>query len=173
MPARNWIIVLSLWPGLAQIWSGQEALGLMLAAMFAVAVNLAILARFVWTEAFPTGAATFLSALAAVGWVATAGYTAWWTLRCHPERHREEIEVLHREALEAYLQRRWDDARCACERIVAMDENDADALMQLGRIHVRSGRPELARSALRQCLALDAGQKWRWEIAGVLAADAA
>jgi tetratricopeptide (TPR) repeat protein len=171
MPARNWIILLSVWPGLAQIWSGQEVLGLFLAAMFALAANLAILARFVWTEAFPPGSVLFLVALAAGAWLATLAYTAWWTLRCHPERHREEIDALHRSALELYLQRRWNEARGACERIVAMDENDADALMQLGRIHQRSGRLDHAREAFRQCLDLKAGQKWRWEIQEALAAS--
>jgi tetratricopeptide (TPR) repeat protein len=170
MPARSWIILLSVWPGLAQIWSGQEALGLILAAMFALAVNLAILARFIWTDAFPPGSSPFLLALAAASWIATLAYTAWWTLRCHPERHRQEIDGLHRASLELYLQGRWNEARRACEKIIAMDDNDADALMQLGRIHQRSGQPAQAREAFRQCLDLQSGEKWRWEIKQALAA---
>lgn len=164
MPTRHWILILSIWPGLAQIWSGQETLGLILAALFAFALNAAILARFVWTEAFPPGASPFLLALAGVAWVATLAYTLWWLLRCHPERHLKEIDALHRSALELYLQGKWNDARRACERIVSMDEGDADALMQLGRIHMRCGQNAEAREAFRQCLDLQAGDKWRWEI---------
>jgi hypothetical protein len=35
MPRRPWIILLAAWPGLAQIWMGQEILGLILALLFA------------------------------------------------------------------------------------------------------------------------------------------
>ena len=36
--------------------------------------------------------------------------------------------------------------------------------MQLGSLYLRTGQAELARSTFRQCLDLDAGSKWRWEI---------
>ena len=51
-----------------------------------------------------------------------------------------------------------------------MDDGDADALMQLGAIHARTHRPDLARKAYRQCLDQDGGAKWRWEVERALAA---
>ena len=36
MPRRFRIVALSVWPGLAQIWSGQEVLGLLLGVIFRV-----------------------------------------------------------------------------------------------------------------------------------------
>ena len=60
------------------------------------------------------------------------GYTIWWVGLCHPDRHRQEIERLFREAHEAYLQGRWSESKKRIERILARDETDADALMQLG-----------------------------------------
>ncbi len=50
-----------------------------------------------------------------------------------------------------------------------MDETDADALMQLGTLFVRTEQPALARRAFRQCLELEGGAKWRWEINQALA----
>ena len=50
-----------------------------------------------------------------------------------------------------------------------MDETDADALMQLGSLFVRTEQPVLARRAFRQCLELEGGVKWRWEIQQALA----
>ena len=64
MPRRFRIVALSVWPGLAQIWSGQEVLGLLLGVFFASAVNLAIVSRWIWIDAFATGLSDFLAVLA-------------------------------------------------------------------------------------------------------------
>lgn len=169
MPRRYWVASLSLWPGLPQIWTGQEVLGLILAAFFALALNLAVVARFIWTEYFPLGFPSFFTALAAVTWFAGLGYTFWWLWRCHPERHRAEIDLLFREANELYLQGKWNDARRRFENILALDETDADSLMQLGSLYLRINRPDDARRSFRQCLELEGGVKWRWEIRRTLA----
>ena len=50
-----------------------------------------------------------------------------------------------------------------------MDDSDADALTQLGSVFVRTEQPALARRAFRQCLELEGGAKWRWEIQQSLA----
>src|SRR4051812_36203066 len=96
VPRRAWIALLSFWPGLAQIWSGQEVLGLILAILFTASLNLAIVARFIWTEAFAPGWPAFLTAFAFLIWFASFFYTLWWVWLCHPERHRQEIERLFR-----------------------------------------------------------------------------
>lgn len=164
MPRRAWIVFLSVWPGLAQVWSGQEVLGLLLAALFAATLNLAVVAQFVWVDFFSAGWPAFFAAVAATTWLATMGYTLWWIWRCHPERHKDEIDRLFRSGLEHYLNGRWNDARKLYEQVLALDETDADALMQLGSIFLRTDQPALARRSFRQCLELEAGAKWRWEI---------
>ncbi len=164
MPRRAWIAGLSAWPGLPQIWSGQEVLGLILAALFAATLNLTIVSRTIWTEAFAPGWSMFFAALAAGTWFAGLGYTLWWVWRCHPERHRTEIDRLYREALDHYLQGHWNESRRQIERLLSMDETDADALMQLGTLYLRTDQHSLARQTFRQCLELEGGVKWRWEI---------
>ena len=164
MPRRFWLVLLSAWPGLAQVWTGQEVMGAIVAVVFALALNLAVLGTWVWTGLLPPPALTFLTALAAMTWLATLLYTAWWLWRCHPDRHRAEIDRLFREALELYLRGQWVAARDRCEAILTRNENDAEALLQLGLIHVRTGQPDLARQTLRQCLELDGGGRWKWEI---------
>lgn len=168
MPRRLGIMALSFWPGLPQIWTGQELLGLILAAIFAVTLNLALVTQFIWTEALAVGWPGFFASLAAMVWLVAAGYTSWWLWRCHPERHRGDIDRLFREATEHYLQGRWSEARLRFEQILAMDDTDADALMQLGTLLLRAEQPLLARRAFRQCLELEGGGKWRWEIGQVL-----
>lgn len=169
MPRRFRIILLSLWPGLPQIWSGQEALGLILAGLFAATLNLAMMSRFVWTDLFPPATVVFFAALAVLSWLAALAYTLWWLWRCDPSHHRVDIDRLYRTALELYLQGRWAEARRGFETVLALDENDADALMQLGALYVRTEQNAMARRAFRQCLETEGGGKWRWEIAQALA----
>jgi tetratricopeptide (TPR) repeat protein len=164
MSRRYGIALLSVWPGLAQIWTGQELLGLLLAAFFAGTLNLAILTQTVWTELLTPVLASFLAALAALTWILALVYTVWWLWRCHPDRYQEQIESLFREAQEFYLQGRWNEARRRLEQVLARDDGDADALMQLGSLFVRTDQPALARRAFRQCLEQEGGAKWRWEI---------
>jgi hypothetical protein len=144
-------------------------LGFILATLFAAALNLAVVARFIWTEWFAPGWPAFFAALATCSWLAGFGYTLWWLWLCHPERHRAEIDRLFREGAESYLQGRWNESRRRFERILARDETDADALMQLGTLFSRTAQPALARRAFRQCLELEGGTKWKWEIQQTLA----
>jgi len=169
MPRRLPIAMLTIWPGLAQIWTGQEVLGLILASAFAASLNLAIVSKFLWTEAFASGMPAFFTTIAVLTWLAAFAYTIWWLWRCHPARHREAIDTLFREACEAYLQGRWDDSRRGLEQLLALDETDADALMQLATLYQRTGQVDLARSTYRQCLDLEGGAKWRWEIGRAMA----
>jgi hypothetical protein len=169
VPRRLWIAALGVWPGLSQVWAGQEIVGLMLATLFAATLNLALVARFIWTEAFAPGWVAFFAALAAGSWVASLGYTVWWLWLCHPSGHRDEIDQLFRRSTEAYLQGRFQEARSGLELIVALDDHDADAFMQLGTLFVRTDQSVLAGRAFRQCLELEGGAKWRWEIQQALA----
>jgi predicted nicotinamide N-methyase len=64
---------------------------------------------------------------------------------------------------------RWDDSRRGLEQLLALDETDADALMQLATLYLRTGRDDLARATFRQCQDLEGGAKWKWEIGRALA----
>jgi hypothetical protein len=169
MPKRLRILTLVFWPGLVQIWSGQEILGLFLAALFAFALNLSIMARWIWREVCPPGWCEFFSTFACLAWIASSSYTVWWVVLCHPDHHAREIDKLFREAQEAYLQGRWSAAKTRLEQILARDDSDVDALMQLGSLYLRTQQRALARRTFLQCLELRQGAKWRWEIQQALA----
>jgi hypothetical protein len=169
VPKRLRILSLVFWPGLVQIWCGQEILGLILAALFAFSLNLSIMARWIWTEAFPPGWCEFFSTFAFLTWIASSSYTIWWVGFCHPDHHAREIDNLFRQAQEAYLRGRWSDAKARLEQILARDDSDVDALMQLASVYLRVQQPTLARRTFLQCLELRQGVKWRWEIEQALA----
>jgi tetratricopeptide (TPR) repeat protein len=157
-------VLLTIWPGLPQIWTGQEILGLLLAGLFAALVNASILCRLVWTEVLPDGGAECAAALAVLLWLASAGYTVWWLCRIDPRNHRGEIEELFRRAMDANLRGAWTESIRLFEAILALDETDADSWMHLGSAEARLGRTESARRSFHRCRDLDVAEKWRWEL---------
>jgi hypothetical protein len=158
------IAALSSWSGLAQIWSGQEILGILLGMSFAAALNLAVVGRWIWPDTLPTGWADFFAALAGVTWLARLDDSVWWVRFCQPGRHWIEIDRHFSQAHEAVLQGRWGESRRRIEQVLAMDGSDSGALMQLWAVYVPTNQPTLTRRALRQGLEVKHGAKWRWEI---------
>jgi hypothetical protein len=155
------IAALSSWPGLAQIWSGQEILGILPGTLFAAALNLAVVGRWIRPDALPTGWANYFAALAGVAWLASLDDSVWWVRCRHPERRWIEIDRHFRQAHEAFLQRRWGESRRRIEQVLATDGSDRGAIMQLGAVYVPTNRLTLTRRASRPCLEWKHGAKWR------------
>lgn len=171
--SKRWLPILTLWPGLAQLWSGQAWLGIFLAAFFAANLNAALVTRAVWCELVPATVTNFFFFAAGATWLIAMSYTLWWSWRLHPDLHRADADRLYRESLTLYLQGRWNEARLRCEQALVHDETDADALLQLGLSLARLGEREQAKRAFRQCLEQDGAGKWRWEVDQELARLAA
>ncbi len=146
----------------------QEVLGLILGGTFAILLNLAR-----WLGSFDRvvcgGLVRLFRGLGVEPLAVVLGIYVVVGLACHPERHRAEIDHLFREAAEYYLQGQWNEARRRYERILSMDETDADTLMQLGTLYERVEQPAWLDAAFRQCLELEGSGKWRWEIQQSLA----
>lgn len=163
-PRRN-LAVLSIWPGLPQIWAGRPVLGLALAATFTVLLNVALGTTFIWTDAAEMATVSVVWYATAVLWMGALGATVWWLCKKHPEHFHAEIDTLLREALQDYLLGHWRQAEVRLERILELDHRDSDALMHLASLYVHTGRTSDAREALRRCLELEEGsRKWKWEI---------
>ena len=164
MSKRIGLALLSVWPGLPQICMRHEVAGLAIATCFAVLINTALVATFVWTEALAVEWLWAIWVSAAGLWLASALVTGWWLWRRHPERFRQVNDQLYREALHEYLGGRWSEARWRLDRILSADQGDCDALIQLGTLCRHTGQTEDARRMLRRCRELDTAGKWRWEI---------
>jgi tetratricopeptide (TPR) repeat protein len=164
MPSRRWLAVLSFWPGLPQIWGGQLAIGLLLAVTFSLFLNVALVTTFIWRDWVGLGVVSLAWYATAACWAWALGATIWWLWRRHPEHFHAEIDILLREALQDYLQGRWQQAQARLERVLKLDESDCDALVHLATLYAHAGRTAEAREAFRRCLQLDGGGKWRWEI---------
>lgn len=168
MSRRWWFIALSVWPGLPQIWLGEEGIGLGLGLLFALIANLTIALRLIWTEAADPAWGHFLASALVATWCLGLAYTVWWLWRCHPERFKRTIDEQYRESIDLYLQGHWNESRRRLEGVLAMDESDADAWLQMGCLLIRIDRPDEARQALHRCRGVDERGKWRWEVQQLL-----
>lgn len=165
MVARRFrVTALVLWPGLPQIWTGQVALGLILAGMFAGLVNFAIVSQWVYVRWFDAGTRQAIWAVAGFLFAGTAGWTVVWAWKFHPDLFQVEIETLYRESAESYLKGRWAAARDQLERLIGLDPSDTEAHLRLARLLARTGETELARRVLDDCRDTPRANFWRWEI---------
>ena len=145
MPRRPWIAALSVWPGLPQIWTGQEVLGLILAALFASALNLTMVRPVDLDRVVRAGVGRVFRGLGGLSLAGGPGLHALVGLALPSLASPTEIDRLFREATESYLQGRCNEARRGLEQIVTIDDTDADALMYLGTLLVRIDQPGQAR----------------------------
>jgi hypothetical protein len=165
MIARRYrVTALVVWPGLPQIWSGQVALGLILACVFAVLVNLAIVSQWVYVRWFDADTRQALWAITASLFAGMAAWTVVWAWKFHPDRFQVEIEALYRASAESYYQGRWAQARDQLERLILLDPSDTEAHLRLARLMQRTGETDLARRVLDDCRDTPRAKTWRWEI---------
>jgi hypothetical protein len=166
---RYRVAALSLWPGLPQIWTGQVAFGLTLAAFFAVLLNLAVVSQWVYVQWIDASSRQVLWVVTCLTYAGMAAWTVVWAWKFHPDRFHDEIEVLYRQSADSYFQGRWSEARDRLERLIVLDPSDTEALLRLARLLLRTNEPDIARRVLDQCRDTPGARKWAWEIDQVAA----
>jgi hypothetical protein len=149
-----------LWPGLPWLWLRGSVAGLVLAVAFAVALDMAILLTWVWTELLPREFALGL-------WAATAGVWAVATLSAVttfppplPTGRNEAAEALFVAARDAYLGRDWLAAETKLRGLLVVAPTDGEAQLLLATLLRRVDRRGEARTALEKLARSDAGRPW-------------
>jgi len=165
-----------LWPGLPQLWDSGFWSGLVLAAGFALLLNLLLLASFVWVE--------LLSSLhLRVGWLAAgslwmgaAVISGRYGARGRysnssrdggrgPGHSTASAEVLFREALSEYLQGSWFEAEAILKRLLHLDPRDMEARLLLATLLRHTRRRNEALEQLDRLERLRDAPLWAQEIA--------
>ena len=159
-----------LWPGLPQLWDSGFWSGLVLAAGFALLLNLLLLASFVWIE--------LLSSLhLRLGWLAAG--SLWIGSAVISKRYgisgryggrmasssTASAEVLFREALSEYLQGSWFEAESILGRLLHQNQRDVEARLLLATLLRHTGRRPEALDQLERLERLRDAQLWAQEIA--------
>ena len=150
-----------LWPGLPWLWLRGSVAGLVLALAFAVALDMAILLTWVWTELVAIEFALGL-------WAATAGVWAVATLSAVttfppplPTGRNEAAEALFVAARDAYLGRDWLAAETKLRGLLVVAPTDGEAQLLLATLLRRVDRRVESRAALEKLSQSDAGRPWQ------------
>jgi hypothetical protein len=157
------------WPGLPWAWLRGSAAGLVLALAFAVALDMAIIATWVWTEFLELPIVIGLWAGVAVVWlIATvSAVTTFPTpLQTGPDA---AADALFTAARDAYLARDWLAAETKLRSLLVVRPTDGEAQLLLATLLRRVGRLREARAAFETLSRSDAGAPWRSAIARELA----
>jgi hypothetical protein len=153
------------WPGLPWLWLRGSVAGLVLALAFAVALDMAIIATWVWTEFLELPIVIGLWAGVATVWgiaTASAATTFPASLQSGPDA---AADALFTAARDAYLARDWLAAETKLQSLLVVRPTDGEAQLLLGTLLRRVGRLREARAALEALSRSDAGAPWRPAIA--------
>jgi tetratricopeptide (TPR) repeat protein len=156
------------WPGLPWLWLRGSLSGLFLAMAFAVSVDMAILATFIWPGLvelpFTLGLWTAVAALWLISTVSAAA--AFPPAIAAPRR--DEADALFAQARDAYLARDWVQAEARLQELLTIAPTDGEAQFLHASLLRRNGRTLDAKKALEKLARSDSGAPWRHEIAAEL-----
>jgi hypothetical protein len=170
---RSFVWIACLWPGVIQAWRLGSLRGLGLAAVFAGALNLALVSSFVWPRwpiaSLPAGTAAAIAWASVLGlWIVGLRWTSrTWSQVCPPKPKSDpQFDDWFREAQHAYLKGQWLEAEPLVARILARQPADSEARLLLASIQRRSKNHEQAKRTLSELQPV--ATKWQWEIVAEL-----
>jgi tetratricopeptide (TPR) repeat protein len=163
-----------LWPGMPWLWLRGSLAGLVLALAFGVAVDVALLTTWIWTELVDLPISIGLwTAVAAVWLVATVSAVSAFPPAIRTGRD-EAADTLFVKARNAYLARDWLLAETQLRTLLDISPTDGEAQLLLATLLRRAGRVAEAREAFHKLSRSDSGAVWRSAIAreiDLMAAD--
>ena len=158
-----------LWPGMPWLWLRGSLTGLVLALAFAVTLDMAVLATWIWTGLFELPLTVGIwTATAAIWVVATVSAVSTFPQPI-PASRGPEADRLFVSARDSYLARDWLLAETRLRELLDLAPTDGEAQLLLGTLLRRVGRIPEARQALEKLTRSDSGIPWRRAIAGELA----
>ena len=167
MHGARWLLYL--WPGLPQLWWRGAASALAVAVGFALALDAALLATWVWSELLSASVRPLVWPVLGLVWVGGMAGTAWRGLSAVASAELGQREDLFPRTLGEYLRGNWLEAEILCRRLVERNAGDAEALLLLATVLRHTSRTDEARSTLAQLRRLDAAAAWKQEIDDELA----
>jgi len=149
------------WPGLPWLWLRGSVAGLVLALAFAVVLDMAILATWIWTEFLELPVVVGLWAATGLIWaIATVSAVTAFPAPLQAG-HDPAADTLFAAARDAYLARDWLAAETKLRSLLLLRPTDGEAQLLLGTLLRRAGRLREAREALDKLSRSDSGAPWR------------
>ncbi len=171
MSRSHWIA--SLWPGFTRAWVFGKWEGVLLAALFAGALNTALLSTFIPSETITTSERRPNTALVGSAWVLVLGFWTvgmWWRAHDLPRlrvtnqntANRDDSQLV--EAQTNYLKGHWIEAESIVVQMLAKDSADIEARLLLASVQRRTLRTAAAQRTLMELQSHPAATKWQLEI---------
>lgn len=151
------------WPGLPTILATGSWLGLTLALVFALLINLLILASLWWPELLMTQLRTGLWVAIAAFW-AGATLVSWKALRELEADEEQVAGATFGDATRLYLRADWFGAEQVLLELLGKNPRDVDAGLMLATLWRHTGRTQEASQQLDRLELLDGAHKWILEI---------
>ena len=149
-----------LWPGMPWLWLRGSVAGLVLALAFAVVLDVAIVATWIWTELFETSLSLGLWAATAAIWLVGAVSAVSAFPPPIPAARDAAADLLFVAARDAYLARDWLAAETKLRSLLVLSPLDAEAQLLLATLLRRVGRLQESREALEKLSRSDCGAPW-------------
>ena len=161
MRAPRWAY---LWPGLARVRRDGDFYGLLVALLFSLFLNLAIISSFVWPKLLAPEIRVALWLIVAAVWFWTVG-SAWfnWVMNSGSS-DRDGIEDLFSQAQTEYLRGNWYKVEHLLGKLLSRNDQDLEALLLLASMLRATRRFGEAKKQLRQLGQMDGASAWRTEI---------
>ena len=160
--ARAW---LCLWPGLAPLWLRGSWVALLVAMLFAVALNYWLAVSLIWHEILPSAARQSFLAVLAIGWAGSGIWAYRWQKRlprgAAPPPDADPLAA----AQTAYLRGHWIEAEQMLRKIIDVQPRDVESRLLLASLYRHTGRVTEATVELRHLERMESAVKWQWEIA--------
>ncbi len=152
-----------LWPGLPTILATGSWLGLAWAAVFAVLINLLLLASLWWPELFTSHVRTGLWLATAVFWCGATVASLRAVRHLDPEED-SAADATFGDASKLYLRADWFGAERILLDLLRKNPRDVDAGVMLATLWRHTGRIGEALQQLDRLELLDGARKWMLEI---------
>lgn len=153
-----------LWPGLSELWWRGRLSALPAAIVFAVAINLLLVVRFL----YPGWLSGWLVMLAC--WVGAAAWV-FYVIRSVKElpkmlapREVSDKPDHFQDAQFAYLRGEWEESEQLLMEVLAIEPRDPPALLLLSSVYRHTERSDMGHLLLRELSRLEIGDTWALEI---------
>ncbi|MGB7342910.1 MAG: hypothetical protein WBD20_01745 [Pirellulaceae bacterium] len=153
-----------LWPGMTELWWRGRLSGLPAAILFAVALNLLLIMRFL----YPEWLSGILVRMAC--WIGVAVW-AFYVIRSFRElpelltpRQVSEEPDRFSDAQHAYLMSEWETAEKCLMKVLAIEPRDPPALLLLSGVYRHTQRAESAKLVVTELSRMEIGDTWALEI---------
>lgn len=152
------------WPGLPRLWRDGHGPSLASAFLFALLLNLALVATFAWPGVLSPVPLSLLWLATLMFWTVSAWNSHQWVNHSQRLSKRPGLDQLFVQAQSEYLKGHWLETETLLRQLLDQNDRDVDAHLLLATVFRRTNRRQDAICQLDLLDRLERAEKWRLEI---------